>query len=447
LDRSVKPELPFDEMGAWSRVPADLKAALVDDLQADVVVIGGGCTGLSTALQLRAEGADVVVLEEDFAGCGASGRNTGVVTGAIVQDLSLTRRLLGAELTAARAGFADAAVKYLEEVIELHGVECDYTPSGTLLVNVHPAQEAELSKKGEIAREYGSPVRFLSSGEMRERKLPPAFLSGVLEEQGGTLDPGKYMSGLRTAALEAGVRLFERTRVVELTDGPRVTVKTDGGRVSADYAVLGTNAYTPALGRLGRMVIPIRVSLFETDPLGREPREQLGWRGREPVNTAHGVVETYLLSARDTLVGGVKVAGYPWRSRLAAAHDPSACRAIHRSFRERLPELGEVGVARFWSGWTAFTTDFNPVFGVEGRHDNILYGLGYAGHGLSQGTLMGAVLAERVLGREHRLEAAVRRRVRRWPPEPFRWVGAKLLISRLMAADRRIDRKIRRASG
>ena len=440
-------ELPFDERGAWSQVPADLRASLADDLRADVVVIGGGCTGLSTALRLRSAGADVIVLEEDFAGCGASGRNTGVVTGAIVQDLSLTRRLLGPELAAARAGFADAAVKYLEEVIELHGVQCDYTASGTLLVNVHLAQETELNKKGEIAQEYGSPVRFLSSGEMRERGLPPVFLSGVLEEQGGTLDPGKYMSGLRRAALGAGVRLFERTRVIELTDGPRVTARTEGGKVSADYAVLGTNAYTPALGLLERIVVPIRVSLFETDPLGREPRERLGWHGREPVNTAHGLAETYLLSARDTLVGGVKVARYPWRSKLVAANDPSAFRVIQRAFRERLPELRSVGVARFWSGWTAFTTDFNPVFGVEGRHGNILYGLGYAGHGLSQGTLMGAVLAERILGREHRLEAAVRRRVRRWPPEPFRWVGAKLLISRLMAADRRIDRKIRRASG
>jgi glycine/D-amino acid oxidase-like deaminating enzyme len=104
-------------------------------------------------------------------------------------------------------------------------------------------------------------------------------------------------------------------------------------------------------------------------------------------------------------------------------------------------------VARFWSGWTAFTTDFNPVLGAEGRHGHILYGLGYAGHGLSQGTLMGSVLAERILGREHPLEGSVRRRVRRWPPEPFRWVGAKLVIQVLMAADRRIDRKVRRDRG
>jgi glycine/D-amino acid oxidase-like deaminating enzyme len=441
----MAPELPFDELGAWIQVPTDPKAPLAGDLRADVVIIGGGCTGLSTALELRAAGADVILLEKEFVGSGASGRNAGVVTGAIVQDLSLTHRLLGPELTAARAGFADAAVNYLEQTIEKHKIDCDYRRSGTLLVNVHPDQEATLRTRGELARAYGSPVRFLSSAEMRERGLPPTFLSGVLEEQGGTLDPGRYMSGLRRAALEAGVRLFEGTRVIEVAAGPSVTIRTEGGSVSADFAILATNAYTPALGGFRRKVVPIRVSLFETEPLGRDLLEALGWPGREPVNTAHELVETYLRTARGTLVGGIKVAGYAWGSKLAAANEPSAFRSIQAAFRERLPELRDVDVARFWSGWVAFTTDFNPVFGVEGTHGNILYGLGYAGHGLSQGTLMGAVLAERILGREHSLESAVRRRVRSWPQEPFRWVGVKLVLARLLAADHRIDRKIRRA--
>jgi glycine/D-amino acid oxidase-like deaminating enzyme len=298
-----------------------------------------------------------------------------------------------------------------------------------------------------MVRGYGSPVRLVSREEMRERGLPPAFLSGVFEEQGGTLDPGRYLSGLRRAALEAGVRLFERTRVIGLTDGPRVTVRTRGGDASADFAVLATNAHTPALGRLRRMVIPIRVSLFETEPLEPGLRERLGWRGREPVNTAHEIAETYVLTARNTLVGGVKLGRYAWGSRHSVTYDPAAFRVIEGAFRQRLPELDSVRVARFWSGWTAFTTDFNPVFGSEGSHSNVLYGLGYAGHGLSQGTLMGVLLAERILGGEHPLEAAVRRRVRAWPPEPFRWVGVKCVIGWLSAADRRVDRKVRRDGG
>jgi glycine/D-amino acid oxidase-like deaminating enzyme len=440
-------ELPFDEMGAWSRIPRDLQAPLTEDLRADVVVIGAGCTGLSTALELRNAGVDVVVLEEEFAGAGASGRNAGVITGAVVQDLSLTRRLLGPELAAARAGFADAAVQHIEATLQRHEIACDYTPSGTLTVTVHAAQEAALRKKYELARGYGSPVRPVSGEEMRERGLPPAFLSGVFEEQGGTLDPGRYLSGLRSSALRSGVRLFEKTSAIELTEGPRVGVRTRSGAVSADFAVLASNAYTPALGRLRRLVIPIRVSLFETEPLEPGLLERLGWRGREPVNTAHEIAETYLLTARDTLVGGVKVGRYAWGSGRSVAYDPSVFRLIETAFRQRLPELGSARVARFWSGWTAFTTDFNPVFGSDGRHSNVLHGLGYAGHGLSQGTLMGALLAERILGREHPLEAAVRRRVRRWPPEPFRWAGVNCAIGWLSLVDRRTDRKARRAGG
>jgi gamma-glutamylputrescine oxidase len=226
---------------------------------------------------------------------------------------------------------------------------------------------------------------------------------------------------------------------------PKIAVRTEAGSASADQAILATNAYTPSLGRLRRTVIPIRVSLFETAPLGAELLERLGWQGREPINTAHEIMETYLISARHTLVGGVKTARYRWGNALTGAHDPSAFQIIRGAFRERFPELNEAEISRFWSGWTSFTTDFNPVFGIEGTHQNIVYGLGYAGHGLSQGTLMGAVLAERVLGREHPFEAAVRRRVRRWPPEPLRWAGVRLVIGGMSAMDRRIDHKLRRA--
>jgi glycine/D-amino acid oxidase-like deaminating enzyme len=302
-----------------------------------------------------------------------------------------------------------------------------------------------MKRKEGLARGYGSPVRPLSSAEMRERGLPPAFLCGVLEEQGGTLDPGRYVAGLRRAAIEAGVRLFERTRVTGLEEGPKVVARTQTGSASANWAVLATNAYTASLGRLLRTVIPIRVSLFETEPLGTELRERLGWRGREPLNTAHEIAETYLISIRNTLIGGIKTGRYPWKSALTAAEDPSVFRVMRDAFRERLPELNELKILRFWSGWTAFTMDFNPVFGVEGTHHNVVYGLGYAGHGLSQGTLMGAVMAERVLGREHPLEAAVRRRVRRWPPEPLRWAGVRLAIAGMSAVDRRTDRRLRRA--
>jgi glycine/D-amino acid oxidase-like deaminating enzyme len=441
---SMHRDLPYDDISPWVQAPADRSGPLDRALEADVVVIGGGYTGLSAALSLRAEGADVVVLEQDFAGSGASGRNAGHLTPTIGKDLPTLLRRFGRERSAALVRFADQAVGFTEGLIEKHGIACEYEPSGNVLAGVHPKHEPRLRRAAEIAADLGGQVRFLATGEMRERGVPPSFHFGVLEERGGTLHPGRYVMGLRRAALEAGVRLFEDTRVLELNDGSKVGVRSEGGSVTAGAAILATNAYTPALGWKRASVMPLRVSLFETEPIGDERLADLGWRGREGIYTSHELLESYRLTARGTLVGGAKVVRNAWGGALPSGYDPRAFRAIERAFRERFPELDDVPVAHFWGGWICITLDFLPILGVTGTHRNVLYGLGYAGHGLAQATLMGAMLAERIHGREHGCEPALTRRERGWPPEPFRWLGSKLLEGVLTALDARTDRQIRR---
>ncbi|MDJ0868716.1 MAG: FAD-binding oxidoreductase [Myxococcota bacterium] len=440
-------ELPFEAISPWVSEPEDLRPALDTSLRADVVVIGGGYTGLSTALSLRQQGADVVVLEQDFAGSGASGRNAGHLTPTIGKDVPTLLRLFGRERAANLLRFADAAVEYTEETIRKLGVDCEYLPNGNVLAGVHAKHEAPLRRAADAARGLGGAVRFLADPELRERGLPPAFCCGVLEERGGTLHPGRYVLGLRQAALAAGVRLFERSALVALEDGAPVTARTSEGAVRADAAVLATNAYTTSTGRRPRAVAPLKVSLFETEPLGDAARAALGWRGREGVYTAHEVLESYRLTARDTIVGGSKVTRYAWGSGLAPGYDPPAFRAIEGGFRARFPVLRDVGMARFWSGWIGLTLDFLPQLGVGGTHQNVFHGIGYAGHGVAQATLMGAMLAERIQGREHEWEVALRRRALSWPPEPLRWLGAQLIAGALEALDRRTDRQIRATRG
>jgi glycine/D-amino acid oxidase-like deaminating enzyme len=258
-------------------------------------------------------------------------------------------------------------------------------------------------------------------------------------------DPGKYVLGLRQAALEAGVRVFERSPVTELGEGAKVAVRTGQGSVSADFVVLATNAYTPALPWKRRLVVPIRVSQFETAPLEDAQLDGLGWHGREPIGTVHHITENYGLTPRSTIVGGTKAVSYPWRSDTSEGYDGRVYRILERTFRDRFPTLRDVPIIRFWSGWIGLTTDFNPVFGVEGEHQNVVYGLGYAGHGVAQATLMGSVIADRVQGREHPLEHAVRRRVRSWPPEPLRWTGASMIQAAFRLLDNRADRAALRA--
>src|SRR5690606_22514466 len=279
---------------------------------------------------------------------------------------------------------------------------------------------------------------------MRERGLPPAFLCGVFEERGGTLDPGRYVLGLRRAALAAGVRLFEDTRVTDIEEGPRVRLRTPSGSVAAERVVIATNGYTPLLPWRRRAVIPLACSLFETEPLSAAQREQLGWPGGEGIYTAHETLESYRVSARGSVVGGVKTVRYRYGSRLPAADDPRSFAIIEAAFRARFPALRGVAMRHFWSGWMGFAPDFLPLLGVAGAHRHVHLAIGFAGHGVAQATLMGELVAEQLQGRQHPLAAPLARRTFAWPPEPLRWLAARAVQGALDALDARTDRRARR---
>src|ERR671914_308705 len=273
----------------WLDPPPDPGPPLEGDVEADVVVIGAGYTGLWAALALRRAGADVVVLERDYAGFGASGRNAGHLTPTIGKDLPTLLRLYGPERAGALVRFA-----------------------------------------------------------------------------------------------EAGARLWESTPVDAIADGPRVRVETPRGSASAAICVIATNAYTPRLGRLPSAVAPLHVSLFATAPLTAEQRERVGWAGGEGIYTAHEILESYRWTTDGRIVGGSRHVRWPPGGRLLPDHDPDSFEALEEMFRARFPELSDVAVERFWSGPIAMTLDFLPAIGRGGKDGNLLFGIGYNGHGIAQ---------------------------------------------------------------
>ncbi len=434
----------YCEISPWVASPDDLQRPLDRAVDTDVVIVGGGYTGLSTAISLRAQGADVVLIERAFAGSGASGRNAGHLTPTIGKDLATLLRFFGRERATQLVRFADAAVEYTAETIRKLGIACEYDACGNFMAGVHPKQSATLKRAAEVAGELGAHVQFVEAGEMRERGVPPAFRFGVFEACGGTLHPGRYVMGLRRAALEAGVRLFEDTPLVGFDAGRRVVARTPGGEVRAGAAVFATNAYTKRAGRRARTVVPLRVSLFETEPIEADQLEALGWRGREGIYTAHEVLESYRLTPRGTIIGGSKRVRYAWDSGLAEGRDPEVFAEITAAFRDRFPALVAQPVARYWGGWIGLTPDFLPRVGVEGAHRNVHYGIGFAGHGIAQATLVGDMLAAHVDGRTHAWTSALERRTFDWPPEPIRWAAAQGLQHALRWIDRRTDQQVRR---
>jgi gamma-glutamylputrescine oxidase len=410
----------------------------------DVCVIGGGLTGLSTALRLRELGLTVILLERGYAGVGASGRNAGHLTPTIGKDLPTLRKLFGIERAKALIALVQLAIGQVEEMIAQHGIACDYEPVGNVMAAVHPGQHATVDAAAEAGAALGLDGELLDDAALRARGIPEAFTRGYLMRRGGILDPGRYVLGLRDVVRAAGVELYEGTPVLRIEDGDPVVLHTRGGRVRAKAAVLATNAYTPDLGWLGSKVLRVHVSLFRTGPLAEPERRAVGWPGREGIYTAHEVLESYRLTRDDRIVGGAKRVRYAYRGR-ALGDDPGTHRFIEQAFRDRFPELRDVEVTERWSGPIAFALDFLPAVGRTGRHHNVYYSVGYAGHGLALASYAGTMLADLMSERDGPGSALWAHRKVPLPPEPLRWLTMRAINGYLEAKDRRADLAARAA--
>lgn len=433
----------FCRVGGWIiEPPQDIQPTLQDSQDADVVIVGGGFAGLSTALELRQRGLDVVVLEREFAGFGASGRNAGYLAGSMGVEFELFHKRVGRDQACEIVRFYDEGVSYVERRLKELSIDCDYLPSGLIRAAVHPVQERKLRQAMELGAELGSKTRFVDSVEMRERGIPASFLFGCTQH-GGTLDPGKYVLGLRRAALKAGVRLFENTAVKSWAEGKQVCVKSDQGQVSAPWMVLATNAYTPEIGMLRNKIAPMRVSAIETEPLTDEQLDRLGWRGREGIVTPHWTMESHRLTARNSLVITTKRISYVFGGRTANVPDMQAYQALRLALKERFPMLAEHPIRHCWSGYISLAYDALPVVGLTGAHQNILHTAGCAGHGVGTQSLMGLLLAERICDVEHPLFKALQHKTPSTLPEPLQWGLLRSALAGANTMDAWVNRKAR----
>jgi gamma-glutamylputrescine oxidase len=279
----------------------------------------------------------------------------------------------------------------------------------------------------------------LEPDQMRGRDLPAAFTRGFLMRRGGILHPGRYVQGLRAVAARAGAIVFERSPVVRIEEGSPATLVTPGGRVRARTVVLGTNAYTPALGWLRGTIARFHVYLFATAPLTDAQRAAIGWRGREGVYTAHEMLESYRLTPDHRIVGGAKTVRYGFDGR-ALTDDPATFGFLEAAFRARFPMLADVPITHRWGGPIAFALDFLPAVGVTSTYRNVFYSAGYAGHGIALASYAGTMIADLLLGRDGPGRVLWGHWKVPMPPEPLRWLVARGLVAAFGVIDRRADR-------
>lgn len=413
---------------------------LAEDLDVEVAIIGGGYAGLSSALALAAEGAEVALLEARFCGFGASGRNAGHLTPTIGKDLPTLTLLYREPTVRALLELAERAIAHVEALIESHAIDCAYEATGNVLAAVCERQHGAIDKAARAAEAAGVPGELLDAAQMRRRGLPRAFSRGFLEPSGGLLDPGRYVRALRTAAIDAGVRVFEETPVRTLDLGSRVTLRTPRARVKARNLVLATNAFTGQLGLMQRRMANLGVQLFATAPLSTAQLARVGWQGREGIYTAHEMLESYRLTADNRVVGGAKHVRYRYGGAPSLDADPGIARRLEAVFRQRFPELSDVPVDSHWGGPIALALDFLPLVGRLPDHKNVLYALAFAGHGLAMASYAGVLIADLMHGRPSAGEVLWTRPAVPLPPEPLRWLLARSLTGAFGLIDAVADR-------
>ena len=434
----------FHQGSFWIPTPPPPLLPLEGASTCDVVIIGGGYVGLNAALRLKEAGLDAVVLEQDFCGAGASGRNAGHIGSTIGKDIYTCLKTFGPKKGLALARLGDAAVEHFNRRVEDLGLACDYERTGNAVVGVHPSQKEVLKRSVDLVLKHGLKFKYMDETEVARRGLPPAFLFGALETEGGVIDPGKLILGLRQAAIATGVRIYEQTAVTDLREDARgVLARTARGEIRADSALIAVNAYAPeTLGLLKAKILPVRVTQFATRPLTGPERDAVGWAGREGVYTLHESLENYRWTADNRIVGGSKEVAYAYGSRLGPGRQPRIFNLLETAFRDRFPMLRSVPIEHWWGGWVAMTLDFLPSFGRLGQNSSIHYYTGCNGHGVPQGFMMGDAAADHLLGRRSEAIEVLKRFEIPLPPEPLRYAVFQAINQALLAKDRRLDRSI-----
>jgi glycine/D-amino acid oxidase-like deaminating enzyme len=436
---TVEPRLPswWLERALEAEGNPEPSRALAGDATADVVIVGGGYTGLWTALALRERDPSlgVTLLEAEICGAGPSGRNGGFIHGYWA-TVGWLVPLLGAEEAIRLAEAAEAIVPSVRAFLEARGEDAWLREAGQLMVSAAAAQDGPVERAVAEAAAVGHPHEAvaLTREALAERIQSPVFRKGVFYRDGATVHPGLLVRALRRAALDAGVTIHEHTPVTRVREGE---VVTPSGTVRAPEVVLAMNAALTGWRPASRSLTNFGSYVVLTEPVP-ELIEAIGWTGGEAVHDGRMFVQ-YTRTTNDgrVLMGsGSGPIGFGGKvDRRFSGDVPTAARA-EAALRRLLPGLADARVERSWGGPIDVSADHLPFFGTK-PGTRIHYGAGYSGHGVGPSWLGGQILASLVQRADDewtRLPLATRR-VPSLPPEPLRRIGGGAVRWAIMACE------------
>jgi glycine/D-amino acid oxidase-like deaminating enzyme len=439
--RGASPE-PYwlDDPGRPAAQPA-----LSGRLEADLAVVGGGYTGLWTALlaKERSPELDVVLLEGGRIGWAASGRNGGFCAASLTHGDANGRKHLPLE-AAKLERLGRENLQEIADAVAKYGIDCSFEWTGSLDVATEEHQVQWLRD------EAGPEATFLDREAVRREVDSPLYLAGLWDRQGtAMLNPARLAWGLARACREAGVVIHEHTPVRSLQAGPQaVTLKTDGGTVAAGRVALATNAFPSLLRRSRLHTVPVYDYALMTEPLTGQQLASLGWKNRQGLSDLNNRFHYYRLTedaqGRSRILFGGYDAVYHFGRSLHGGHDQNeeVFRRLAAHFLATFPQLAGIRFSHKWGGAIDTCSRFFPFF-TTAHGGRVAYAAGYTGLGVGATRFGAKVLLDLLSGAPTELTRLrlVRRRPLPFPPEPFAWLGIRITTAALVRADRNRGRR------
>lgn len=436
----------------WDQVGVPVpRPGLDGDLDCDVCIVGGGLTGLWTAYTLAAldPGLDIVVLEAQFAGFGASGRNGGWLSAELSGSKERYGATHGRDGVLALVRAMEQAVDDVIDVCRDEGIDADIVKNGVLYVARSPAQLVRLREGLASDAHWGIGEEHqveLGTAELAERLHVDHAVGATFSPHCARVHPARLVAGIAAAAERRGVRILERTRATRIDAG---VVTTDRGRVRAPSILRCLEGYTAGLRGQRRTWLPMNSAMIVTEPLPDSVWSEIGWSGAELLGDN---ANAYCYAQR-TADGRIALGGRGIPYRFGSRTDVEGqtqewtVESLTGILHDLFPATRQTAIAHAWCGvlgvprdWCA-SVSYDPSSGLG-------WAGGYVGSGLTTTHLAGRTLADLVLGRDTDLTALpwVNRDVRRWEPEPLRWLGVRAMYGLYREADRREDKGLDRPS-
>ncbi len=449
--------MPPTQLGDVSFWYADMgglparRPPLQGDRTADVCIIGAGYTGLWAAWYLKEARPDlnILIVEKEFAGFGASGRNGGWLTGGFAWSHEKYLRTADPEAVRRMVRAMSGTVDEVIRIAEAEGIDADIRRTDELTIATNAAQLARLTAEAEHRRDWGEDdrIRQVNAEEVRARVAIPGVLGGMVLSNVARIQPAKLARGLAAAVEARGVALVEGTAVTSIAPG---IVTTDYGTVRARIILRCTEGFTATLPGHERDWLPLNSAQIVTEPLPPEIWEEIGWSNHEILGD---FANAYCYCQR-TREGRIAVGGrgvpYRFGSRLdhRGAPDPETIRRLAGILHRHFPATRAFRIDHAWCGVLGVPRDWCATVGLDPA-TGLGWAGGYVGVGISTANLAGRTLAALALGTGDELTGLpwVNRRVRRWEREPLRWLGVTGMYALYALADRHEARPGSGASG